>query len=171
METNYEVKPKKSLRPLKAGLLVLAMVCFVLGTFAQQGQTVKVANDQQLLKALENPSTTSMVFETGYTGYSVMHSPAAQQAIKKAGDNGRSLTCAYVIVESDKCWTPDSLYNDTLWSTNMAKAYSFEYSPCGGCCPGNDLGTWSWRPNPTILHQIIYLLQAVGCTGTFLALL
>ena len=46
METNYEVKPKKSLRPLKAGLLVLAMVCFVLGTFAQLGQTVKVASDQ-----------------------------------------------------------------------------------------------------------------------------
>jgi len=153
METNYEVKPKKSLRPLKAGLLVLAMVCFVLGTFAQQGQTVKVANDQQVLKALENPSTNTFVFSTGYDGMSFMNSPAAKKAIQVAGDNGRSSTCAYYIIEADKCWwTNTTILNDTMWSPNVAIAGSIDVAfPQCNCCPislGDDLGTWSWRRNP-----------------------
>ncbi len=145
METNYEVKPKKSLRPLKAGLLVLAMVCFVLGTFAQQVQTVKVASNQELLQALENPSTKALVFESSFQGYSIIDSPAVLNALKsKNGGGNRALDCVYFIQESDVCWEPDSLFNDTLWSFNYALAGNLDPFNCL-CCPDTNTGTWSWN--------------------------
>lgn len=150
METNYEVKPKKSLRPLKAGLLVLAMVCFVLGTFAQQGQAVKVANNQQLLQALENPSTQTLVFGSGFEGVSAMKSPQALNAIRSAGDGGRSISCFYYIAESDVCWFVDTIVDGVGYRHNRAIAGSIDPFGCN-CCPiniGDDLGTWSWRNTP-----------------------
>jgi len=150
METNYEVKPKKSLRPLKAGLLVLAMVCFVLGTFAQQGQAVKVANNQQLLQALENPSTQTLVFGSGFEGVSAMNSPQALNAIRSAGDGGRSITCFYYIAESDVCWYEDTLVEGVSYRHNFAIAGSIDPYGCN-CCPinlGDDLGVWSWKNTP-----------------------
>jgi hypothetical protein len=147
METNYELKNKRILVPPKALWMVLAMVLFGLFSFAQQGMTVKVANDQQLRGALENPSVESIVFESSVNiPYSLDY--LAGQGVMRAKDpNGsRSGDCVYWIQEADTCFfdpeNPPS--GPDGWVFNIARAGSIDWQACG-CCPGDDDGAWIWN--------------------------
>lgn len=144
MKTNYKVKPKKSLRPLKAGLLVLAMVCFGLSTYAQQNKTVRVANDQQLQNAVENPAVRSMVIDAGYYASLQRYLGPGITAVKMDNGGNRTSDCIYAIQESATCFDP---VPPATTVCDTARALTFDLFACG-CCPGNDAGTWSVVSGP-----------------------
>lgn len=140
METNYELKNKRILVPPKAVWMVLALVLFGLFSFAQQSMTMKVANDQQMREALENPSVNSVVFGSGFNvPYSIDY--LSSIGVMRAPNGSRSGSCIYWIQEADTCfWDPD---DDNGWVHNFARAGSIDWLTCL-CCPGDDEGSWQW---------------------------
>ena len=69
MKTIYELRTRFIIMNLKALMLASALAVVGFTTFAQQGKAVKVANDQQLIEAMNNPSVSTVVLEAGYYDY------------------------------------------------------------------------------------------------------
>ena len=167
METNYELKHKCLLVPLKAVLLVLAMTLVGFTTYAQVGKSVRVANDQQLKEAMENSSVGSIQLDPGYytyLGINAGNSTSIQKQDGEGGGNGnRDQKCRYYIIDAKYCiadQTPildpatpvcgPNLYPPGItipagsYYIGNAVAGSNEIVPCG-CCPTiPNLGTWEW---------------------------
>ena len=143
METNYKVKHRRILMPLKLMLLLVACSLFGLNTYAQQGRNIKVANKQQLIKALENPVGKVIEFDDSYKGNVALDMQASWDAVKDAGgERDKSLDCLYGIIDNDTCFFDPN--DDPPWVHNVAVSRAIDISGCG-CCPGDDDGTWSWN--------------------------
>lgn len=157
METNYELKLKNLLVPLKAILLVLAMVLVGFTTYAQQGKAIKVANDQQLLEALKNPSVSVVELSAGYYP-SVNYTAKEGTHMEKAPNGGgRNLDCQYYIFDGNVCVPTAFVYVDPSvneigvdpippGSYYLLEARAGANDPGGicGCCPNPNTGTWSF---------------------------
>ena len=158
METNYELKLKNLLVPLKAILLVLAMVLVGFTTYAQQGKAIKVANDQQLLEALKNPSVSVIELSAGY--YPTVNYTAKEgtRMEKAPGSGSRNLDCQYYIYDGNVCVPTAFVFVDPVADPGvdpippgnyyLLEARSGTLDPGGicGCCPPLNTGTWSFRP-------------------------
>lgn len=156
METNYKVKHRRILMPLKLVLLLVAMVLFGVTSFAQQSKTIKVSNDQQLLKALENPSVQSIVFDASYYGIQSIDNVSKTLVSQSPSGNGnRANDCVYFIQENDVCFDP---VPPATFVPNSALAGTVDPFLCG-CCPPANIGTWS------------IIDQPLGSTLNFLAAL
>jgi hypothetical protein len=143
METNYKVKHRRILLPLKLMLLLVAMALFGAGTYAQQSKVVKVTNNQQLLQAVENPSVNNLIFEGNY--YESLSRYVGSGTTAKRGENGnRSSDCFYAIQPNSTCFIP---LPDSTFVWNTAVATTFDPFTCL-CCPPNDAGTWSIQGQP-----------------------
>jgi hypothetical protein len=166
METNYELKHKCLLVPLKAALLVLAMVLIGFTTYAQQGKSVKVATDQQLIEAIGNPSVGTIELASGYYSYLNIGFTEGSKITKGVTNDGNRSAgdCTYLIVDGKFCFDPDLDldefdafdppvgYNEGIASANVDEATCIP--PFSGCCPLPDdggLGFWSvsTAPNAT----------------------
>ena len=145
METNYELKHKCLLVPLKAVLLVLAMVLVGFTTYAQQGKAIKVADNQQLIEAMENSSIGTIELEAGYYTYLNTYVETGTKVVKHLNDDGnRDLQCTFYIIGSNVCFNPENPGDFVL---NNAQAGRTE-CPGGGCCPGPDAGLWTVTSTP-----------------------
>ena len=160
METNYELKHKCLLVPLKAVLLVIAMVLVGFTTYAQQGKTVKVANDQQLIEAFENHSIETIELAPGYYAFLNIEATFGTKVVKyQNGDGNRSSSgCTYTIRGENHCYRPtDISYPDNFpplpgYSEGAAQANVIN-TTCNDfpvlCCPVDGSGVWSFTLKPT----------------------
>ena len=145
METNYELKHKCLLVPLKVVLLVLAMVLVGFPTFAQSGKSMKVANNQQLTEAMYNSSVSSVILAAGYYDFINYQAEDGTVLTKGKTDGGnRDLQCLYFTIGSNVCFDPE---NPGDFVQNIAQAGTSD-AVCPGCCPGPDEGTWSVQGTP-----------------------
>jgi hypothetical protein len=151
METNYELKHKHKLLPLKAMLLVVAMVFLGFSVFAQQGKSVKVANDEQLIEAMENPSIISIELEPGYYAYINTYAEPGTKVVKQAQSNGgrESNGCTYTIISRSYCFSPqpDSIFVYGIADANTNNDGCPITNP--NCCPPDDSGEWQIVAFPT----------------------
>jgi len=165
METNYELKHKCLLVPLRVIMLVLAMVLVGFSTYAQQGKSVKVATDQQLIEAMDNPAIGTIVFEPGYYAYLDLYADQGTKVMKTQGDGNRSSTgCTYRISGQQYCYKPTDVVTDDMG--NVLPGYANGEAVCGvsnttcnsfpvPCCPNTGSGRWSVIGQPP-LSDIIY---------------
>jgi hypothetical protein len=144
METNYELKHKCLLVPLKVALLVIAMVLVGFTTYAQQGKTVKVANDGQLIEAMGNHSIGIIELEAGYYAYLNIYAESGTRVVKQVKDGGNrdSNGCTYFIVTKSVCFDPIPGGSGFVSSTAEAGTDSGQCPPGPDCCPPFDSGTW-----------------------------
>jgi len=159
METNYELKHKCLLVPLKAVLLVIAMVLVGFTTYAQQGESVKVANNQQLIEAMGNPSIGTIELEAGYYEYLNTYLDSGSKVKKsKDGNGSRAGQCTYFIIERDVCFYPTNPVdvappNTPGFTPSIAEAGTRDDNvPLCGCCPpapGN-IGLWTVVSSPAL---------------------
>ena len=155
METNYELKHKCLLVPLKVVLLVIAMVMVGFTTYAQQGKSVKVADNQQLINAMQDRTIGTVELGAGYYEYLNYQAEDGAKVVKAKYDNGnREAQCTYWIIGSNVCFDPDP--DDPFapfpgYVYNEARAgYQDDNIPACNCCPVSDnLGTWSVISQPT----------------------
>lgn len=144
METLYGLKRKKTNRWLKLLLLLFVAVGFGITNLNAQTKAIKVADNQQLLQAMENPSVQSYVVEGGYYDALKRYVNSGTTFFKKADGNGnRDTDCQYYIEPNDYCF-------DTVtdgWSYGTAVAGTNDPNFCS-CCPPADTGTWtvSYKP-------------------------
>jgi len=167
METNYELKHKCLLVPLKAALLVLAMVLLGFTTYAQSGKSVKVATDQQLIEAIGNPSVSTIEVAPGYYNHLNIGSTSGCKIAKGVTEDGNRAggVCTYLIQDNKTCFDPDldiEPYDGPLGSYDPPVGYNSLYAsadvsnlsclPLGSiCCPDPDdggLGYWSVSTQP-----------------------
>jgi hypothetical protein len=167
METNYKVKHRRILMPLKLMLLVVAVVCFGYISYAQQGEAARVSSIQQVEQALENPNTGYLVIESDFVetfNRYIQSNPGALKSIANGGN--RAADCEYAITESNVCFIPDtndgSLAASPPWDykKNQATARVVQDN-CGGCCPTNDQGSWQWiqpgvNPHPLGANLVFF---------------
>ncbi|MBP6870701.1 MAG: T9SS type A sorting domain-containing protein [Bacteroidales bacterium] len=154
METNYELKHKCLLVPLKAVLLVLAMTLIGFTANAQVGKSVRVATDQQLIEALENPAVGSVELEPGYYAYlNIQATPGTKVRRGDAGNGNRDTDgCTYFIVSYVACFDVE---NPGDFETQIASAGTLpdqcpNYPPVDCCPPANpSWGTWMVVDQPT----------------------
>lgn len=146
METNYKVKHRRILMPLKLMLLLVAVSLFGYTSYSQ-GQSAKVSNIQELVEALDNPFVSYVILEESFQGPT--DAAALAQRVKALpGSGGRDFQCAYVILDNDTCFFDPS--EDNGWVTNTAGAFSVDLAGTGGC-PGDDDGSWGWNTfNPDV---------------------
>jgi hypothetical protein len=151
METNYELKHKCLLVPLKAFLLVIVMVLVGFTTYAQQGKSVKVTNNQQLTEAMLDPSIRTVELAAGYYEY-LDYTVALEATVKKGieGDGARELLCQYLIVGDQQCFVVPSInigdpdLPDPSYGARLFALATYDPGPCGGCpCPGPNEGIWT----------------------------
>jgi hypothetical protein len=166
METNYELKHKCLLVPLKAVLLVIAMVLVGFTTYAQQGKTVKAANDLQLIEAFANPSVGTIELAPGYYAYLNIQATSGTKVVKhQNGDGNRSSSgCTYAIIGVNQCYNPYDVYYPPVGDPMVGYSYGYVFSyvdnstcvtPPVGCCPPLDAGIW------TLTDQIPYGVAGV----------
>jgi hypothetical protein len=149
METNYKVKHRRILMPLKLMLLLVAVALFGYTTYAQQGEAARVSNLQQLVEALDNPLVSYVVIDDSYQDFDREN---VTRHLKAIGGNGsRNFTCAYIILDNDTCFF-DPAQDPNGFVFNVAGAYSFPVPPTlPGQCPGDNDGYWLWNTtNPDI---------------------
>ena len=145
MKSNYRIKFKRNHRRIQNAILTLTILCFGLSTLAQQGKSIRVSNDQQFIKAAENPEMSFMVFEAGYPASINMQPGTDFKAfIKENGELDILSECIYAIQESSRCFDP---VPPETFVCDSARAYRFDFFGCG-CCPPDDAGTWSYVSGP-----------------------
>ncbi len=142
METNYKVKHKRMLLPIKQLLLLTAMVLFGLSSFAQASKTVRAANDQQLLEAMENPSVHVIVLDAGYYAYADHYYEAGTKVIKGThGNNEIDAQCTYTIQPLPQCFPIGATsVNDTATAGTIGGV--------GVTCPPDNSGKWTVASQP-----------------------
>jgi hypothetical protein len=149
METNYELKHKCLLVPLKAVLLVIVMVLVGFTTYAQQGKAVKVTNDEQLIEAMENHSIGTIELEAGYYTYLNTYAESGTKVVKQIDNSGnRNLQCTYFIIGQNVCFTDP---NPAGFVLSIARAgFSDDNIPPCNCCPpdASNLGVWTVTDKP-----------------------
>ncbi|MCK9401041.1 MAG: T9SS type A sorting domain-containing protein [Bacteroidales bacterium] len=145
METLYGLKRKKTNRWLKFLLLLFVAVGFGIPNLNAQTKAIKVANDQQLLQAMDNPSVQSYVVEGGYYDALKRYVNPGTTFFKKADGNGnRDTDCQYFIEPNDYCY-------DTIpgnWVYGIAVAGTNDPNLCS-CCPPDSTGTWQVLSQPS----------------------
>ena len=142
MEPNYELKHNCLLLPLKVVLLALTMVLFGFTTYAQQGKVVRVANDTELIEAMENPSIGTVVLGAGY--YTFLNGQVEEGArlIKNGDGNGSRDDCTFFIINNNVCFNADP----GTYVPNVAVAgTTFPIEPT---CPADNTGEWSVEGTP-----------------------
>jgi hypothetical protein len=154
METNYELKHKCLLVPLKAVLLVLVMLLVGFTTYAQSGKSVRVANNEQLTEAMQNPAIGTIELAAGYYAYLNYQSEDGTKVVKAKSDNGnRDAQCTYFIIGSNVCFdlnpVPPSLFPGYVQNVAEAGFVDANAPPCN-CCPpaGSNLGEWTVISGP-----------------------
>jgi len=111
-----------------------------LGSFAQSGNTVHVASDQQLLDAIQNPAVDIMLLKEGYyTSFEDYMNQGTK--VVKQGTGSRSSDCVYWIQPANVCFD-----TDTIWEWNTANAGTLDPFLCG-CCPPVNGGSWGLAPD------------------------
>ncbi|NTW24036.1 MAG: hypothetical protein HGA37_05000, partial [Lentimicrobium sp.] len=140
METNYELKHKCLLVPLKAVLLVLVMLLVGFTSYAQTGKSVRVANNEQLIEALQNPAIGTIELAAGYYAYLNYQAPEGAKVMIKDSGNGNRADCTYFIIDRDVCFDQPP----GTFVLNQAKAGTLPT----GFCPADDSGLWTVEGGP-----------------------
>lgn len=121
-------------------LVFSVTLIFMLGmnVNAQEGRTMKVANNQELVEAIETPSVQFIeITKQGY--YEFLDMVATSGIVVTKGDygnNGSRENCNYIITPNDTCFTPE-------WTNNFARV-----STSGSQCPPVNSGTWTVEGQP-----------------------
>jgi hypothetical protein len=140
METNYKVKHRRILMPLKLMLLLVAIACFGFTSYAQQGEGARVSNFQQLEQALENPLVGYVIIDESFQG-PVDRNHISGYLRAQANGGNRAFECAYAIIDNDTCFFDPA--DDPPWVYNTAAAYAIDLG--SGDCPEDDDGAWLWN--------------------------
>jgi len=78
---------------------------FTPNIFAQMGKTVKVANNSELIRAMNNPNVNYVEFTTdGFYDAAMMNANAGTILVKKLGDGGSRAGCQTIIDRHNGCW-------------------------------------------------------------------
>jgi len=139
-------------------LLVALGLFFNLDSFAQQGKQVKVANNNELIKALENPNPISIeITQDGYYD-AIQMSVSAGTAISFSRDvNGGRSDCTLSVEKTDVCFDPASSGD---WIENTSTA-----STSGTSCPTTpSSGDFGWSYSTTGSGTLRWAYES-GYTG------
>jgi len=126
---------------MKKSLLVMFSVTlffmFSMNAIAQQGKTVKVANNQELIEAYNNPAVATMELAGGYYDFLVLNAVDGTILVKGQNNgNGQRVDCDYFINPSNVCFTANP-------TANTAEA-----GTVGTECPPANSGSWSVVAKP-----------------------
>jgi hypothetical protein len=171
METNYELKHKCLLVPLKVVLLVLAMVLVGFSTYAQGSKSLKVADDRGLIEAMDNPSVGTILLSPGHYVYLNIDAKEGTQVIKSQASSGNrsSSGCTYWIKGDNFCYQPNGTVYDNEGNPHYGWAYG--QTTCGTinttclswpvpCCPAENTGYWICTEKPAGASNPIFWAPA-----------
>jgi hypothetical protein len=114
---------------------------FSVSAIAQQGKTVKVANNQELIEAKNNPNIQTVVLDDGF--YQLYNTYFTQGTIVKFANNAsRGGTCDYWIQPEDYCWPTTN--------AGIARAGTSSPNPLDPCTT-TESGIWSYTSTYGIL--------------------
>ncbi|RLD39746.1 MAG: hypothetical protein DRI89_13305, partial [Bacteroidetes bacterium] len=119
----------------------MTLVLFLnLDALAQQANVVKVANNNELIKALADPNVQTIEITVGGF-YDALLFNAAPGALIKKGNRGVDADCIYTIQPTNTCFL-----GDPTASVVVADATQ---PPGGGAdCPPDDAGVWTVEGKP-----------------------
>lgn len=164
METIYELKNKRLLMPIKLITLVLAMALFGFESFAQT-KSVKVANDAQLIEAMENPSIGTIELAPGYYAYLDVQAGEGSIVVKYQNGNRSSSGCTYRILGANWCYNPTDVHYPPVGPSMTGYSYGEAragvdnttcVNPPVNCCPTDGSGRWSVTLMPAGADVIFY---------------
>jgi len=111
---------------------------FTNDSFAQKSKRVKVANNNELIKALANPNVTSFeITQDGFYDKLLLNATSGTIVVK--GGNGSRANCSYYITPSDSCFDANPKGNIAVVGT---------INPGGATCPSDNTGVWSVVSSP-----------------------
>ncbi len=146
METLYGLKRKTTNRWLKLLLLLFVAVGFGVPNLNAQTKSIKVADDKQLIEAINNPSVGTIVLEAGFYPTLNTYAESGTRVAKRViDDSNRDVLCQYYIIATDACFvgTPGVTFVSSIATAGYTDTYG-----CG-CCPiAEDLGSWSVTSQP-----------------------
>ena len=125
---------------------VTLIFMFSLSAIAQQGKNVKVANNNQLIEAIDNPTVKTIELAGGYYDYLDSYIEPGSILFKTQGSNGSRANCNYIITPSDTCFAPVGLAT-VMVDTAKADAQGTQGNP--PLCPTANSGTWSVIDKPS----------------------
>ncbi len=106
-------------------------------SYAQRSSSVKVANNAELIKALNNPNVNSYeITHAGFYDAILLNANEGTFVFKGNGDRGN---CQYWINTNNVCFDGDT-------TTNVAE--SGVISTGGATCPGVNEGSWTVENKP-----------------------
>ena len=133
------------------------MLFFSANVIAQTGNKAKVANNNELIKALDDPSVTTIEITQGGFYDALLNTLVEGTLVIKdieAGRDVNSTYCVYSFIPSNVCF-PDS---------NYAACYT-SYNGTGDTttyCPPDDNGTWSLNSGPGTVNFANATLDSTG---------
>ncbi|RLD57600.1 MAG: hypothetical protein DRJ05_09440, partial [Bacteroidetes bacterium] len=138
----------------------MTLVLFLnLDALAQQANVVKVANNNELIKALADPNVQTIEITVGGF-YDALLFNAAPGALIKKGNRGVDADCIYTIQPTNTCFL-----GDPTASVVVADATQ---PPGGGAdCPPDDAGVWTVEGKPLGAPDPIFLDPASSETMNF----
>lgn len=145
MKTIYNLISKIIYRLMIYRLLVFVVIMTVTVAQAQQNASIRVLNDQQLLKAIENPEIRTFYIEPGYYKSAAQQFDQVTVVVKQSyPDGNREGLCVYLIQQAKRCFDP--VFPETYVSS-VAKASTLDMHGCG-CCPPLNAGSWTVTAGP-----------------------
>lgn len=118
---------------------------FSTSAIAQQGKTVKVTNNNQLIEAIDNPTVKTIELAGGYYDYLDSYVESGSLLFKSQGSNGSRANCNYIITPSDTCFAPVPPAT-VMVDTAKADAQGTQGAP--PLCPTANSGLWSVVSGP-----------------------
>ncbi len=127
---------------LQVVLFMTLGLFFTSTAFAQQS-AVKVSNNNELAKALADPSVMSVeITQAGFYDEILLNVPEDGTIIFKGENNGnKSSDCTYWIDNSNVCFTGNP-------TENTANSGVTPVVPGSGLCPGENAGWWTVTEKP-----------------------
>jgi hypothetical protein len=106
-------------------------------TYAQSGKSARVATNEQLVEAMQNPSVGTIELQAGFYPYLNYQADDGAKVIKSNQDSGnRTVDCLYYIINGKDCFEPiDDPIDPYFGFDNQPCQAGFQNPGCGDCCP------------------------------------
>ena len=168
METLYGLKRKTTNRWLKLLLLLFVAVGFGVPNLNAQTKATKVANDRELIVAMDNPSITTIELAPGHYAYLDIDASFGTRVTKAKGSGGdrSSSGCTYWITGANSCFdptnvgTPDPPHAPLPGFNGLNAMAGVENATCLSfpinCCPGDFSGRWQVTLKPVGATVVFY---------------
>jgi hypothetical protein len=154
--------------------LLFVAIGFGVPNLNAQTKAIKVANNQQLIEAMGNPSIGTVVLDPGYYEYLDFYATSETKLTKSVGDgNNRDIECQYYIYDANVCLSGSDVFIDPVADPPIIPAippgsYYIGNAIAGtndpltcGCCPAANGGTWQWiKTASSYVHGVDTLVFA-----------